>query len=428
MWWQSLNSNDMKDYILTTPNDIEQNLINLKQLVFEVTDACNLRCKYCGYADLYEGYDKRENTYFPFKRAKLIIDYLYNNYWKKKTGKGYTRTINIGFYGGEPLLNMPFIKEVIAYIENLPYIGITFKFGMTTNAMLLDRYMDYLVEKDFFILISLDGNEEGQSYRVDASGNNSFHRVIKNVRKLSKSYPAYFKDKVMFNSVLHNRNSVESTYTFIKEEFDKVTSFSALNTTDVRRDKIEEFNRMYKNVAQDLNCSSKCGIIEQEMFINAPQTARLLDYLRTYSGNFYQSYVNLLMDKNNLKQPLTATCTPFMRKLFVTVNGKILQCEKINHDFAVGLVTNDEVTLDLKQAAELHNRYTSTYIKECKTCAIRKNCKRCVYMFGNPLNDKKCYSYMTSDELQAEKETSLRYLEERNYLYDKILSEVIIRE
>ena len=68
----------MKDYILTTPNDIEQNLINLKQLVFEVTDACNLRCKYCGYADLYEGYDKRENTYFPFKLAKLIIDYLYN--------------------------------------------------------------------------------------------------------------------------------------------------------------------------------------------------------------------------------------------------------------------------------------------------------------------------------------------------------------
>ena len=145
----------MKDYILTTPNDIEQNLINLKQLVFEVTDACNLRCKYCGYADLYEGYDKRESTYFPFKRAKLIIDYLYKNYWKKKTGKGYTRTINIGFYGGEPLLNMPFIKEVIAYIENLSYIGIVFKFGMTTNAMLLDRYMDYLVEKDFFILISL---------------------------------------------------------------------------------------------------------------------------------------------------------------------------------------------------------------------------------------------------------------------------------
>ena len=32
--------------------DIIESLSNLKQLIFEVTDACNLRCKYCGYGDL----------------------------------------------------------------------------------------------------------------------------------------------------------------------------------------------------------------------------------------------------------------------------------------------------------------------------------------------------------------------------------------
>ena len=47
-----------------SPMEIEYNLMNLKQLIFEVTDACNLRCKYCGYADLYEGYDQRENFLF----------------------------------------------------------------------------------------------------------------------------------------------------------------------------------------------------------------------------------------------------------------------------------------------------------------------------------------------------------------------------
>lgn len=64
----------MEDYLLINKENIEQNLINLRQLVFEVTDSCNLRCKYCGYADLYEGYDKRENLRFPFHKAKLIID------------------------------------------------------------------------------------------------------------------------------------------------------------------------------------------------------------------------------------------------------------------------------------------------------------------------------------------------------------------
>lgn len=29
---------------------VHQNLINLRQLVFEVTDNCNLHCKYCAYA------------------------------------------------------------------------------------------------------------------------------------------------------------------------------------------------------------------------------------------------------------------------------------------------------------------------------------------------------------------------------------------
>ena len=56
----------MKEYRKISHLDIEYSLANLKQLVFEVTDACNLRCKYCAYADLYEGYDQRENLKLPF--------------------------------------------------------------------------------------------------------------------------------------------------------------------------------------------------------------------------------------------------------------------------------------------------------------------------------------------------------------------------
>lgn len=41
---------------------------------------------------------------------------------------------------------------------------------MTTNAILLDRYMDFLAENEFRLLISLDGDEKGQSYRVDTKG------------------------------------------------------------------------------------------------------------------------------------------------------------------------------------------------------------------------------------------------------------------
>ena len=68
--------------------------------------------------------------------------------------------------------------------------------------------MDYLVEKNFSILISLDGNEVQSAYRVDKHGNSSFSRVVRNVKKLQETYPDYFEKKVNFNSVLHNLNSV----------------------------------------------------------------------------------------------------------------------------------------------------------------------------------------------------------------------------
>ena len=87
----------MKEYRKISHLDIEYSLANLKQLVFEVTDACNLRCKYCAYADLYEGYDQRENLKLPFQKAKLIIDYLYE-YWEKRYCIEVNDPITIGFY------------------------------------------------------------------------------------------------------------------------------------------------------------------------------------------------------------------------------------------------------------------------------------------------------------------------------------------
>jgi uncharacterized protein len=51
-------------------------LSNLPQLVFEVTDACNLQCKYCAYGDLYDDYDERTDNTLSIKKAIKLIDYL----------------------------------------------------------------------------------------------------------------------------------------------------------------------------------------------------------------------------------------------------------------------------------------------------------------------------------------------------------------
>lgn len=62
--------------------------------------------------------------------------------------------------------------------------NIIFQYNMTTNAMLLDRYMDYLKEKQVHLLISIDGNKENHSYRITKTGKNSFDTVYSNILKL----------------------------------------------------------------------------------------------------------------------------------------------------------------------------------------------------------------------------------------------------
>jgi len=155
---------------------IEKQLANVRHILFEVTDSCNLKCTYCGYGDIYGNHDQRLESNFPLESAKLFLDYMISHLKSKNNDSIYYNVI-ISFYGGEPLLNISFIKEIVYYIESINVSNLNFIYNITTNALLLNRYMDFLTKKKFRILISLDGNKFNNSYRVNHSGENSFDRV-----------------------------------------------------------------------------------------------------------------------------------------------------------------------------------------------------------------------------------------------------------
>ena len=121
-----------------TSEDVKRSLSNSPQLTFEITDACNLKCEYCGYGKFYSDYDERKSTRLSPQRAKVLLDYL-SSLWRSELNVSHNQNVYISFYGGEPLMNVPFIKEIISYVEEFDYPSRSFTFDMVTNGILLDH-------------------------------------------------------------------------------------------------------------------------------------------------------------------------------------------------------------------------------------------------------------------------------------------------
>lgn len=399
-------------------SDIKRQLANLKQLTFEVTNTCNLNCKYCGYGDFYTTYDKRNNENLNFTIAQHIIDYLWE-IWKDNPAYSQKREFVFGFYGGEPLLNISIIKQIINYIESKPLFEyLTFKYNMTTNAMLLDKNMDYLVEKEFALLISLDGDKYSQSYRVDFSKKNSYDRIIRNIILLQKTFPNYFNRFVSFNSVLHDRNDVRGIRSFTKKMFDKIGLISELNQFGVCPNKQNEFDKMFHSFNTDIH------ITDDDYKEILPNQMELFRFVGGISQNYYPSYNYLLKKTPNHIFP-TGTCLPFGKKMFITVKGKILPCERIDQKHSLGHITDKGVEMDFKLIADKYSTLYKKIEKLCKKCYRKVFCSQCMFYMTNLDKDVKCPSFMNKKEIIQYVNFHINILQKYPELYLKTLKDIL---
>lgn len=170
--------------------------------------------------------------------------------------------------------------------------------------------MDYLAEKKFNLLISLDGNEWNNSYRVTPGGENSFRKNVAHVDLLREKYPEYFDTYVNFNAVLHNRNTVDEIFHFIKDRYGKKPHVAPLNTTGIREDKKEEFEKMYRNKVADLEQSEDYEVLVDEMFMDVPAYSEACIFIHQYNGNVYQSYNDLFGKQISHNFIPTGGCMP----------------------------------------------------------------------------------------------------------------------
>lgn len=404
---------------------LKENLANLRQLLIEVTDECNLACRYCGYGNLYGNYDARNNKKQKFENVKVLIDYLYQ-FWNSELNISHNNRITIGFYGGEPLMNFKLIQEIIYYLEQLNLPSTKFMYNMTTNAILLDRYMDYLAEKEFHLLISLDGNKYNDSYRVTKSGKPSFDIVVSNILKLKETHPDFFEKNVSFNAVLHNRNSVKEATAFIWETFGKIPRIGELTTNGIAEEKVAEFQAMFTNKFKSFEQAIDYEPLQQKLSLS-PNFLQLNSFIDAFSTNTFHTYMELFQRTRSRLYIPTGTCSPFNRKIFLTVNGKILPCEKIGHQATLGYVHNGQVEINLEKIVQFYEKKYKHLIPLCMECVQAENCGQCVFLMKEKDGKPNCLMFRSKKKLRHKYFAKfITMLENQPESYQKILQEITI--
>ena len=408
-----------------TARIVREQVINTKQITFEVTERCNINCKYCAYGDMYDYYDTKRSNKLKYEHAKKLIDYL-NLLWKSNEYPSIDKDIALGFYGGEPLLNISLIKRIVDYIDSTKPSYVNIRYFMTTNGVLLEKHITYLTSKNFHVAISLDGNKEHNGFRVDKNEKNVFDTVSNNIDLIRQTYPKYYENNVSILSVLHSKNSVKDVMDYVKKRFDKKASISEVNSTGIRKDKIKEFNKMYKNKKESINNVEDKKSLVEELFMGDPDTFSLMFYLYYFSGNIINDYVGFYSSNENRKWLPTGTCVPFSKKIFLTVNGKILPCESIGHQYSLGKVNDNGVELNFQEIADKYNEIFSNIMKQCSVCYRSKGCLQCIFNIENVLTKPVCKTNMNLSDFKYYLSKNISLMEQSSSLYSKVMEDVTL--
>lgn len=187
----------------------------MRAITLQVTQQCNFRCRYCLYSES-NNHSQRSHSdkVMSWETAKKALDFL-------KAHAIESPKITIGFYGGEPLLQFPLIRQVVEYANEL-FAGKELQFMITTNATLLnDEILSFMQENRFDVLISLDGVQKiHDKNRVFAnSGKGTYETVMAKLRHLYAHYPR-LAERVNVNMVIDPSNSFEDINLIYKEMAD----------------------------------------------------------------------------------------------------------------------------------------------------------------------------------------------------------------
>ena len=153
----------------------------LSLLIKPASGSCNMRCRYCFYADETENRETALMGRMSTETMHTIVD--------KALEYGDYQCAFV-FQGGEPsLAGLPFYQDLTDYVNSRPNPKhIQFSYCFQTNGYALnDDWGKWFAENKVLVGISLDGPKEiHDHYRVDCAGKGTFNKVMDSIKMLRR--------------------------------------------------------------------------------------------------------------------------------------------------------------------------------------------------------------------------------------------------
>lgn len=348
----------------------------LQKLTLQVTQQCNFRCRYCHYTYGDDTlYHSHKSASMSWETAKEAIDFF-----AERTRD--TKYVNIGFYGGEPLLKYDLIQKCIDY-GNKVFEGKILSYALTTNGALLTvERTKYLIDNNVSILVSLDGPKEihDKNRKLAIDGSGTFDLVYSNLEEIKETIPEYFS-RISFNSVVDPSLDCSQINNFFACDLFKLQPINTTALQPTVGKGVYFSNEYVKNSKKSLLLAmlSQVGVFDAE---ELPKIA-FNHYISFSSFNKQMNRFFEVPDRMGHSGP----CKPGIFRLFVSIDGGLYPCERLKDTSDVMKIGTLNEGFDFEKVKYIYNvGYVCT--DRCKNCWNIRHCKIC----ATKINDGQCLS------------------------------------
>lgn len=178
-------------------------------LIKPVSGLCNMRCRYCFYAD--EMKHRSRACYGRMEEATVQM-------LLQRAFEGTQRSCTFLFQGGEPTLaGLDFYRRFVELARTLNRKGLQISYALQTNGYgLHEEWAEFFAQEKFLVGLSIDGYAALHDlYRVDGKGDGTARRVLRGAELLRQHGVAF---NVLTVVTAQAAKHVEKIYRFFQRQ------------------------------------------------------------------------------------------------------------------------------------------------------------------------------------------------------------------